>query len=110
MRQFRVGVWDSRGVAGPRPPPEATSLQSVPSTSPQGGGWAICWLRLLHALTSAAAQSSMLVDLFDFDLPPERIALRPASPRDAARLLVVRPPSAFDDRVVRDLPALLRAG
>jgi S-adenosylmethionine:tRNA ribosyltransferase-isomerase len=34
----------------------------------------------------------MRTDLFDFDLPPERIALRPASPRDAARLLVVRPP------------------
>src|SRR5690349_463565 len=33
----------------------------------------------------------MRTDLFDFDLPPERIALRPASPRDAARLLVVRP-------------------
>ena len=33
----------------------------------------------------------MRVDLFDFDLPEERIALRPASPRDAARLLVVRP-------------------
>ena len=33
----------------------------------------------------------MRVDLFDFDLPEDRIALRPASPRDAARLLVVRP-------------------
>ncbi len=33
----------------------------------------------------------MRTDLFDFDLPPERIALRPASPRDSARLLVVRP-------------------
>ena len=33
----------------------------------------------------------MRTDLFDFDLPPERIALRPARPRDAARLLVVRP-------------------
>ena len=31
----------------------------------------------------------MRVDLFDFDLPPERIALRPASPRDSARLLTV---------------------
>ena len=31
----------------------------------------------------------MNVDLFDFDLPPDRIALRPASPRDAARLLVI---------------------
>jgi len=51
-------------------------------------------------------------DLFDFDLPPERIALRPVSPRDAARLLVVRPgaPVEFDDRAVRDLPDLLRAG
>ncbi|KAB2874083.1 MAG: tRNA preQ1(34) S-adenosylmethionine ribosyltransferase-isomerase QueA, partial [Pseudorhodoplanes sp.] len=31
---------------------------------------------------------------FDFDLPPERIALRPVSPRDAARLMVVRPGAA----------------
>lgn len=54
----------------------------------------------------------MRTDLFDFVLPPERIALRPVSPRDAARLLVVRPGSdlELEDRVVRDLPALLRAG
>lgn len=54
----------------------------------------------------------MRTDLFDFDLPPERIALRPVSPRDAARLLVVRPGGApeFEDRIVRDLPALLRPG
>jgi S-adenosylmethionine:tRNA ribosyltransferase-isomerase len=58
----------------------------------------------------------MRTDLFDFDLPPERIALRPSSPRDAARLMVVRPgetPEAEDrieDRIVRDLPDLLRAG
>jgi len=51
----------------------------------------------------------MNVDLFDFDLPPERIALRPASPRDAARLLVVRR-DAVDDRSVADLPEVLRAG
>ena len=51
-------------------------------------------------------------DLFDFDLPPDRIALRPASPRDAARLLVVRPGAAaeLEDRMVRDLPDLLRPG
>ena len=52
----------------------------------------------------------MRTDLFDFDLPPERIALRPARPRDAARLLVVRPGAPFEDRVVHDLPDLLRPG
>jgi S-adenosylmethionine:tRNA ribosyltransferase-isomerase len=50
----------------------------------------------------------MRVDLFDFDLPPELIALRPARPRDAARMLVVGGDESFDDRSVRDLPALLR--
>src|SRR5262249_12836617 len=54
----------------------------------------------------------MRTDLFDFNLPAERIALRPASPRDAARLMVVRPghdPEA-EDRAVRDLPDLLAPG
>jgi S-adenosylmethionine:tRNA ribosyltransferase-isomerase len=45
---------------------------------------------------------------FDFDLPPENIALRPARPRDAAKLLVVG--NGLEDRVVRELPSLLRAG
>jgi S-adenosylmethionine:tRNA ribosyltransferase-isomerase len=49
------------------------------------------------------------VDLFDFDLPPDRIALRPASPRDSARLLLVEG-DRTEDRVVSDLPSLLRAG
>ncbi len=52
----------------------------------------------------------MRVDLFDFDLPPENIALRPVRPRDAARLLVVPGEGPFADRVVRELPAQLRAG
>ncbi len=52
----------------------------------------------------------MRVDLFDFDLPPENIALRPARPRDSARLLRVGAEGPFTDHVVRDLPALLRAG
>jgi S-adenosylmethionine:tRNA ribosyltransferase-isomerase len=52
----------------------------------------------------------MKVDLFDFDLPEDRIALRPATPRDAARLLVVRPGDGMTDHVVRDLPSLLRTG
>jgi S-adenosylmethionine:tRNA ribosyltransferase-isomerase len=49
------------------------------------------------------------VDLFAFDLPEERIALRPASPRDAARMLVVDE-AGLHDRGVRDLPSSLRAG
>jgi S-adenosylmethionine:tRNA ribosyltransferase-isomerase len=82
----------------------------------------------------------MKTDLFDFHLPPERIALRPAVPRDAARLLVVRPSQTpfipaqagiqaassgergswvpasagtngdLDDRTMRDLPDLLAPG
>jgi S-adenosylmethionine:tRNA ribosyltransferase-isomerase len=46
---------------------------------------------------------------FDFDLPPDHIALRPAKPRDSARLLVVRG-SEISDRCVRDLPDLLEPG
>ncbi|HEX7695308.1 MAG TPA: tRNA preQ1(34) S-adenosylmethionine ribosyltransferase-isomerase QueA [Sphingomonas sp.] len=55
----------------------------------------------------------MNVDLFDFDLPPERIALRPASPRDAARMLVLDGAGSQGvtrDRLVRDLPSELRRG
>lgn len=54
----------------------------------------------------------MNVDLFDFELPEERIALRPVSPRDSARLLMVRPGQAdlLSDRIVRDLPELLQPG
>lgn len=54
----------------------------------------------------------MRTDLFDFELPEELIALAPAEPRDAARLLVADPGAApmFSDRAVRDLPDLLRPG
>ena len=52
----------------------------------------------------------MRVDLFDFDLPPERIALRPVRPRDTARMLVVPGEGPFFDATVRDLPGQLRAG
>jgi S-adenosylmethionine:tRNA ribosyltransferase-isomerase len=47
---------------------------------------------------------------FDFELPEERIALRPASPRESARLLLVEPGQPIGDLHVRDLPGLLRAG
>lgn len=53
----------------------------------------------------------MRVDDFDFDLPEELIALRPARPRDAARMLVVGPThGALMDRGVKDLPSHLRKG
>ncbi|QBR70118.1 tRNA preQ1(34) S-adenosylmethionine ribosyltransferase-isomerase QueA [Beijerinckiaceae bacterium] len=54
----------------------------------------------------------MRVNLFDFELPPDRIALRPADPRDTARLLIVRPqdsPSVQDSSMLA-LPALLAPG
>jgi S-adenosylmethionine:tRNA ribosyltransferase-isomerase len=51
----------------------------------------------------------MDVSLFDFDLPEERIALRPASPRDSARLLVVHADGRLEHRHIRDLPDYLTA-
>ena len=52
------------------------------------------------------------LDDFDYNLPEDRIALRPAAPRDCARLLVVRPgvEPELDDRIVRDLPDILVPG
>jgi len=52
----------------------------------------------------------MDVSLFDFDLPEELIALRPASPRDSARMLVVHKDGHLEHRRVRDLPEYLRCG
>jgi S-adenosylmethionine:tRNA ribosyltransferase-isomerase len=53
----------------------------------------------------------MRTDIFDFGLPEDRIALRPAIPRDASRLLVVRPAAGgVEDRVIQDLPGLLNPG
>ena len=52
----------------------------------------------------------MLVDRFDFQLPPERIALAPASPREAARMLVVGADGALVDRRIGDLPDFIRPG
>ena len=50
----------------------------------------------------------MRVDLFDFELPDELIATRPAQPRDASRLLAVG--ARLEDRLFRELPMLLRPG
>jgi S-adenosylmethionine:tRNA ribosyltransferase-isomerase len=52
----------------------------------------------------------MRTDLFDFELPADSIALRPASPRDAARMLVVQPDAVLRDRVISDLPQWLEPG
>lgn len=51
----------------------------------------------------------MRVDLFDFELPPERIALTPARPRDASRMLHIAT-DGLHDRMTRELPAMLRKG
>jgi S-adenosylmethionine:tRNA ribosyltransferase-isomerase len=52
----------------------------------------------------------MRTDLFDFELPADSIALRPASPRDSARMLVIQPGEALQDRIVADLPQMLQPG
>ena len=55
-------------------------------------------------------QGAMRTDLFDFELPLTSIALRPASPRDSARMLVVRPDGVLVDRTVAELPQWLQPG
>ncbi|NMW31315.1 tRNA preQ1(34) S-adenosylmethionine ribosyltransferase-isomerase QueA [Altererythrobacter sp. RZ02] len=52
----------------------------------------------------------MRVDLFDFDLPQELIALRPAAPRDSARMLLAKAGEPLADKTVLDLPQLLNPG
>ena len=52
----------------------------------------------------------MRTDLFDFELPASHIALRPASPRDSARMLIVEPDGVLRDRIVADLPQWLEPG
>jgi S-adenosylmethionine:tRNA ribosyltransferase-isomerase len=52
----------------------------------------------------------MRTDLFDFELPASHIALRPASPRDSARMLIVQPDAVLHDRIVADLPQWLEPG
>src|SRR6202048_2972503 len=52
----------------------------------------------------------MRTDLFDFELPAASIALRPASPRDSARMLVVQPDGMLRDRTIAELPQWLEPG
>jgi S-adenosylmethionine:tRNA ribosyltransferase-isomerase len=65
------------------------------------------WRRLLP---QGEKGKTMRVELFDFELPPERIALEPARPREAAGMLVVGPDGALGDRRIGDLPEFLRPG
>lgn len=52
----------------------------------------------------------MDLSAYDFDLPEDRIALRPAEPQDTARLLVVHGDGRLEDRTMLDLPDFLKAG
>ena len=58
----------------------------------------------------AVCLTPMHVSLFDFILPPERIALRPATPRESAKLLQVGATGELTDHTLYDLPGLLAPG
>src|SRR5437870_1973151 len=90
-----------------RPHPE-TSLRSVSRPLPTGDvrGRALQFRLTVHDRVA----KSMRTDLFDFELPAGSIALRPASPRDSARMLVVQPDGILCDRTVAELPQWLEPG
>jgi S-adenosylmethionine:tRNA ribosyltransferase-isomerase len=54
--------------------------------------------------------TSLKLSDFDFDLPEDRIALRPANPRDGGKMLVVNGNGSLADRSVADLPSFLCPG
>src|SRR5260370_8088662 len=56
------------------------------------------------------SRTSMRTALFDFELPTGHIALRPASPRDGARMLMLQPDGVLRDGIVADLPHWLEPG
>src|SRR5258707_4277548 len=61
-------------------------------------------------INSGNDSMAMRTDLFDFELPAGSIALRPVSPRDSARMLIVQPDGVLLDRHVSDLPHWLEPG
>ncbi len=83
------------------PAPAGFSFEIFPR-SPYHG----CFSRSFRSGSSI----SLRVNLFDFDLPEDRIALRPAEPRDSARLLVVAPDEFLRDAHVRRSARLLAPG
>src|SRR5437868_2725007 len=90
-----------------RPHPE-TSLRSVSRPLPTGEvrGRALQFWLTVHDRVA----KSMRTDLFDFELPAGSIALRPASPRDSARMLVLQPDGVLRDCMIGDLPQWLEPG
>src|SRR5947207_15273309 len=83
------------------PHPE-TSLRSVSRPLPTGDvrGRALQFRLTVHDRVA----KPMRTDLFDFELPAGRIALRPASQRDSARMFAVPPDGAWRHQIARDLP------
>ena len=78
--------------------PEISRADSKPHSSAAGTG----------TNTEADGAIGHALDAYDFELPRDRIAQRPAHPRDEARLLdITSGGAAFNDRLVRDLPELL---
>ena len=69
------------------------------------------WLALYRFSSPSSLVVLMLDKLsdFDFELPAEAIAQKPADPRESARLLYPQGDS-FTDHLIADLPDLLRAG
>ena len=61
------------------------------------------------SVASSSSELDYLLSSYDYELPPERIAQNPVSPRDSSRLLVVNPDN-YAHRIFRDLPALLQRG
>jgi S-adenosylmethionine:tRNA ribosyltransferase-isomerase len=69
----------------------------------------LCFLFLLTGFDVEADPSRLTLADFDYHLPPDRVAQEPARPRDSSRMLHIRP-DGLADRLVRDLPSLLRPG
>ena len=93
--------------------------RAICASCPDGriGGAGVCFVKSFGWATGCVRSSkvfcrllNMRTDVFDFELPAANIALRPASPRDSARLLVVQPGEALRDRIVARSSAMAGAG
>ena len=93
----------------PRSSPRADLSRADPERAPPLAGL-FCFCVSAPGLYDGGNEGkNVRVDLFDFELPEERIALRPAEPRETARLLVIGPEETRDAHVF-DLPTFLRPG